>query len=280
MGYLVRLKTTKSVTIQKLFEILQGLFSEVNFVFYPKTEDNPGGLIIKEMNKYRTLLGYLNLSSDNFEVFEYNANNKNGEGSEYFHIGVNLKYLSKFLKCMVSYDSLTIAIDKDDLNSLLITLENQDDKKEISLNVVDLKYKPFKVASIDASYMNTMSSANLNKYFKDLLVVSKKVNITCNGKKFILKGNGEIGNISFTIKPGDNNLKIIRDESEKEDIIVQGSFELTYLIIITKCCSFSENVTIYIKNDYPLILEYNVEGLGFIKFVVSRNKSNESYDLY
>ena len=181
---------------------------------------------------------------------------------------------------MVSYDSLSMAIDKDDLNSLLITLENQDDKKEISLNVVDLEYKPFKVSSIDASYMNTMSSVNLHKYFKDLLVVSKKVNILCNGNKLLLKANGEIGNISFSIKPGDNNLTIIRDEKVKEDIIVQGIFELMYLIIITKCFSFSENVTIYIRNNYPLILEYNVEGLGFIKFVVSRNKSEESYDLY
>jgi len=281
MGYLVQLKTNKSVTIQKLFDIIQVLCHEVNFVFLPNTEDKDGnkvsgGLMIKEVNKYKTLLTYLKLEADNFELFKYNSK------KSYINIGINLKYLCKFLKSISNYDSLSIAIDEEEQSKLLITLENNDDKKEIKLITSDLDYKPFTVSPVSASYMLTMSSNNFHKYCKDLSIICKKIDIICNGKKLILDGKGDTGEMNFKVKPGENNLTIVRDESEKEDIIVQGKFDLLYLTTFTKCCSFSNTFTIFLNkvSNYPLILQYNVDGLGEIKFVLSQSKSDESYDLY
>lgn len=279
MGYLVELKTTKSAAIKTLIEIMQSLFNEVNFVFLPNTVDEngnkkSGGLMIKEINKFRTLLVYTKLEADMFESFKYNSK------KEYINIGINLGYLSKCLKCMANYDSLMLAIDEDEEYSLILSLENAKDKKVIKLNLMDLEFKPFNVEAVPASYMCKMISSNFHKYCKDLSLVSDKMEIKCNGKKLSLSGKGEIGEIDYEVLPSENGLTIVRDEEEEEDIIVQGLFELKYLTIFTKCSSFSNLFTIFLKNNFPLILQYNVDGLGEIKFVLSQSKAQESYDLY
>lgn len=279
MGYIVELRTTKSSVIKQLIENLQSLFNEVNFVFLPNSEDDEGnkktgGLMIKEVNKFRTLLVYTKLEADMFESYKYNSD------KEYINIGINLSYLSKCLKCMANYDSLTMAIDEDEQDCLILSLENAKDKKVIKLNLMDLQFKPFNVEAVPASYMCNMISTDFHKYCKDLSLVSDKMEIKCNGNKLCLSGKGEIGDIDYEILPSENGLTIVRDEEEEEDIIVQGMFELKYLTIFTKCSSFSNLFTIFLKNDNPLILQYNVDGLGEIKFVLSQSKSQDNYDLY
>ena len=59
--------------------------------------------------------------------------------------------------------------------------------------------------------------------------------------------------------------------------IVQGLFELKYLIIFTKCTNLCNQVTLYIKNDYPLIIQYAIAALGEIKLVLSPCKP-DTYD--
>ena len=41
-------------------------------------------------------------------------------------------------------------------------------------------------------------------------------------------------------------------------MIVQGSFSLKYLILFTKCTNLCNLINIFLKNDYPLIIQYNV----------------------
>ncbi|ADO67252.1 putative proliferating cell nuclear antigen [Cafeteria roenbergensis virus] len=278
MGYLVELHTTKSSTIKTLIEILQSLYIELNFVFLPNTVDKDGnkktgGLMIKEINKFRTLLVYTKLEADMFESFKFNSD------KEYINIGVNLSYLSKCLKCMANYDSLMMAIDENDQDNLILSLENANDKKVIKLNLMDLKFKQFKVDTVPASYMCSMASSDFHKYCKDLLLVSDKMEIKCNGNKLSLSGKGEVGEIDYEILPSENGLSIIRDEEEQEDVIVQGIYDLKYLTIFTKCSSFSNLFTLYLKNDVALILQYNVDGLGEIKFVLAQSKKKENENL-
>lgn len=273
--YLVYVRTTKSAAIKSLIERLQSLFNEVNFVFMPTTEDDDGnkktgGLMIKEINKFRTLLVFTKLEAEMFESFNYNSD------KEYINIGINLSYMSKCLKCMANYDSLTMAIEKEEQDSLILSLENAKDKKVIRLNLMELQFKPFNVDPVPASYMINMVSSDFHKYCKDLDIVSDKMEIMCNGKKLKMSGKGEIGDVEYQVLPSENGLTIVRDSNEEEDIIVEGIFDLKYLTIFSKCSSFSNQFTIFLKNNYPLILQYNVDGLGEIKFVLSQSKANDT----
>ena len=58
--------------------------------------------------------------------------------------------------------------------------------------------------------------------------------------------------------------------TENKNEIVQGIFSLKWLNIFTKCSNLSPLVILYLKNDYPLIIQYAVAALGVVKFVLSQ----------
>jgi len=44
---------------------------------------------------------------------------------------------------------------------------------------------------------------------------------------------------------------------------------LKHLVLFTKCTSLCSDISLYLKNDYPIIVEYNVAGLGEIKLALA-----------
>ena len=125
MVLILELKTTQTPAIKVLTDTLNSLLTDVNFVFHPKViepenENTPvqtGGLIIKEINKTGTILVYVRLDADKFDTYNYNYHKNK------ITVGINLNNLLKCLKCMSNYDAMTWAIDSDDINKLIITIE-------------------------------------------------------------------------------------------------------------------------------------------------------------
>jgi hypothetical protein len=54
--------------------------------------------------------------------------------------------------------------------------------------------------------------------------------------------------------------------------IVQGMFELKYLVLFTKCTNLCTSTQIHLKNDYPLVLRYMVANLGEVRLVLAPQK--------
>ena len=57
--------------------------------------------------------------------------------------------------------------------------------------------------------------------------------------------------------------------------IVQGYFALKHLVLFSKCTNLCQNIEIYLKNDYPLIIRYNVANLGEVKFCLAPKNNDD-----
>ena len=57
--------------------------------------------------------------------------------------------------------------------------------------------------------------------------------------------------------------------------IVQGMFSLKYLVLFTKCTNLCNQIQLYIKNDYPLIIKYAIASLGMIKLCLAPNTNDD-----
>ena len=279
MVFILELKTTQTAAIKVLTDTLNSLLTDVNFVFYPNiiesdTNDQKqvGGIIIKEINKTGTILVYVKLDADKFDTYYYNYNKNN------ISLGINLNNLLKCLKCMSHYDTMTWAIDSDDINKLIIILESSErkEKKTFKLNLMDLEDKKYEVEPIDFPYSITLPSQDFHKYCKDMFSATDKIEIMCTSNKVIFSGIGELGQIDFEVAETNGGL-IIETNHNCFDEIVQGLFELRFLIIFTKCTNLGNTVTLYLKNDYPLIVQYCIGALGSIKLVLSPSKQDDKY---
>ena len=53
------------------------------------------------------------------------------------------------------------------------------------------------------------------------------------------------------------------------DEIVQGVFSIKHLVLFTKCTNLCSTMELYLKNDYPLIIKYDVSSLGSIRLALA-----------
>jgi proliferating cell nuclear antigen PCNA len=284
MVLIMELRTAQTAAIKILTDTLNSLLGDVNFIFYPniietniensEDDENPqekqvGGLIIKEINKTGTILVYARLDADKFDYYNYTYHKKK------LVVGVNLNNLLKCLKCMSHFDIMSWVIDSDDMNKMVIILESNErkEKKRFFLNLMDLDEEKYEVEPIDFPYSFTMPSQDFHKYCKDMSSATDKMSIICTYNKVVLSGMGEIGLVEFEVGETNGGLSIEKNTKSLGEI-VQGLFELKFLIIFTKCTNLCNTVTLFLKNDYPIIVQYNITSLGTVKLVLSPSKNN------
>ena len=173
---------------------------------------------------------------------------------------------------MSNLDKMTWALDDEDINKLIIILENTDkkEKKIFRLNLSDLDDEKLEVDPIQFPYAAYFPASDFHKYCKDMSLITEKIEIKCTNNKvsFGIKG-ADICDADFEISETNGGLSIDINTDNKNEI-VQGIFSLKWLNVFTKCTNLSPQVILYLKNDYPLIIQYSVAALGVVKFVLSQ----------
>jgi len=310
MVYILELKTTQAAAIKIVTDAINSLLTDANFDFYPyyiekndsdndsesdkknyesesdnessdekskvtnknNTNDKKktiGGVVLKEVNKTGKILVYMRLDADKFEVYKYNYHKKK------LSLGIDIGNLLKCLKCMSHFDTMTWLVDDEDINKLIVILESAErkEKKTFKLNLMDIEEETYDISPIQFPYSITLPSQDFHKYCKDMAGSTEKIEIKATSNKLIFSGKGEIGNIEFEVGETNGGLSIVSTTNNTNEI-VQGLFELKFLLIFTKCTNLCNQVTIFIKNDYPIIITYQIAALGEIKLVLSPTKSD------
>ena len=305
MVYIIELKTTQTTAIKIVIDAINSLLTDANIDFYPyyientkikntententensentetselksnnsedsNTKKSIGGIVLKEVNKTGKILIYMRLDADKFDVYKYNYHKKK------LTLGIDINNLLKCLKCMSHFDTMTWLVDDEDINKLIVVLESTErkEKKTFKLNLMDIEEETYDISPIQFPYSIILPSQDFHKYCKDMATSTEKIEIKATSNKLYFSGKGEIGNIDFEVGETNGGLSIISTVSNTNEI-VQGLFELKFLLIFTKCTNLCNQVTLFLKNDYPIILTYQVASLGEIKLVLSPSKSD------
>ena len=273
MVCVLELKTTQSVHIRTLIDSLNALLTDVNITFYPfhiasdDGEKKIGGVVIKELNKTSSILIHCKLDADQFEHYEYNYKHPK------LTLGINLTNFLKCIKCMTNFDTMTWRIDDDDINKLIMILESEKEKKIFKINLMDLEDANYEIEPVQFPYSIILPTQDFQNYCKNMMSVTDKIDIKSTNDNLFLSGKGELGVIDFELTASNISSGLtIQKNTENVNEIVQGTFELKYLIIFTRCSNLCSHVNLFLKNNYPLIVQYSVAKLGQIKFVLSQSK--------
>ena len=146
-------------------------------------------------------------------------------------------------------------------------------KKTFKLNLMDIEEETYEIAPIQFPYLINIPSQDFHNYCKDMSSSTDKIEIKATSNKLYFSGKGEIGNIEFEVGETNGGLSITSTTNNSNEI-VQGLFELKFLLIFTKCTNLCNQVILYLKNDYPIIVTYQIAALGEIKLVLSPTKIN------
>ena len=102
-----------------------------------------------------------------------------------------------------------------------------------------------------------------------MINIGENIEIKSIGSQLILNCCGDFKISRNNLGETNNGLKF--NQTSPESLPIQGVFSLKYLSLFTKCTNLCNQINLYIKNDYPLIIRYAVASLGHIKLCLAQN---------
>lgn len=236
-----------------------------------KKQEDKDCMKITAIDPTKTVLINLKLDGANFTKFMCKKSK--------LLLGVNLGYFYKLIKSMGKNDILSLSVDHDSKNYLKIKIDSPDEKKdsEFKLKLLDLDESKMAIPEITFDAVITMDSQEFNKLCREMNSIADYVEIKCLSDKIIFTCIGEAADRKTTYRTSgtdndgtDNdgiilvNINHASTKSNNAPQIVQGIFELKNLVLFSKCASLCNEIEIYMKNDFPLVIKYTVATLGRI----------------
>ena len=245
---LLDIKTVQANAIRILFESLKDILNDVNIKF---TQED---IKIVSMDGSKNAVIHLKLLSEKFEHYYCKSA---------ISAGVNMNSLFKIIKSMKNNDIIRFFIQSNDINKLNIQIENKEKKTIIltQLKLLDIDDDILKIPDIKFNSVINMPSNDFQSHIRELAIITNQINITSNNGMITLQGDGDFANTNITVGE--------KTENKDENLIVTGKFNIKYLLLFTKSTNLCTTVEIYLKNNYPLILVYNVANLGTLKYVLT-----------
>jgi proliferating cell nuclear antigen len=235
---------------------LKDILIETNITF------QPDGIRIINMDKSHTVLVHLYLPSTNFEFYECKKDK--------IIVGVNMFHLFKLINCIDNDDTLTIYIENSDyadgiVSHLALKFENGEIKqcKTQKLRLIEPEEEELNYPEVQFSSVINLPSTDFQKIIRDLSCISEKIEIKSVGNELIFKCSGQFASAEIHRAESDGGMEyILKQDSSK---IIQGEFSLKNLGYFIKCTNLCSQIELYLENDLPLVVKYNVASLGEIK---------------
>ena len=258
-NYILEIKTIQASTIKSVIDAMKEILMDVNLEF----DDN--GMKIVALDNTHIVLIHLKLHADKFE--SYYCMKK-------LYVGINMLKFHMLIKTIQNGDILSLFIHKDDPNILGITIENNEKnvKTTYKLSMLDIDVVNVDIPPADFNTIITMPSAYLQKIIRDMHNLAEYIEIKNIGGKLILSCQGEFCCQETILATETQNIQIKNNENTQE--IIQGVFSLKYLSIFTKCTNLCSTVEIYLKNSYPIILQYSIASMGSVKLCLAQKSED------
>ena len=254
------IKTVQIAPFRVLMTALKDILLDTNIVFTKE------GIRIINMDKTHTILVHLILKACNFEFYECKHDK--------IIVGVNMFHLFKLITSIDNDDTLTIYIENDDyvdgvVTELGLKFENGDIKqsKIQKLRLIEPDTEELEIPDVKFSSVINMPSSDFQKIVRDLANISEKLEIKSVGDELIFKCCGQYAKAEIRRTETQGSMQFIQKLAN--DGIIQGEFSLKNLVYFIKCTNLCNQIEIYLENNRPLIVKYNVASLGEIRLCLA-----------
>jgi proliferating cell nuclear antigen len=259
-GCVLRIKTVQIQPFRTLMTALKNILLETNITF------QKDGIRIINMDKSHTILVYLYLPADRFELYE----------CEYDRIviGVNMFHLFKLVNTIDNDDTLTMYIERSDysdgvVQNLGLRFENGEIKqcKTQKLRLIEPEADELEYPDVKFSSILNLPSSDFEKIVRDLSVISDTLEIESVGTELVFRCSGAFAKAEIRRTESDGSMEFIQKQSPTR--VIQGEFSLKNLTYFIKCTNLCSHIEMYLENDIPLVVKYNVASLGEIKLCLA-----------
>ena len=183
-------------------------------------------------------------------------------------------HLFKLINSIDNDDTLTIYIEEEDycdgiVEHLGLKFENGDIKqsKIQKLKLIEPDEEELDMPSVKFSSVINLPSCDFQKIIRDLSNISERLEIKSIGNELIFSCNGPFASCKIRRCESDGITEFIK--KNEDSTVIQGEFSLKNLGYFIKCTNLCNSIEMYLENDLPLVVKYNVASLGEIKLCLA-----------
>ncbi|XP_059666363.1 proliferating cell nuclear antigen-like [Cornus florida] len=260
------LRLVQGSLLKKVLEAIKDLVNDANF------DCSATGFSLQAMDSSHVALVSLLLRSEGFEHYRCDRN---------FTMGMNLGNMAKMIKCADNDDIVTIkADDGSDTVTFMFESPSQDKIADFEMKLMDIDSEHLGIPESEYEAIVRMPSAEFARIAKDLSTIGDTVVISVSKEGVKFSTRGDIGTANIVCR---QNTSV--DKPEEATIIemqepVSLTFALRYMNSFTKATPLSNQVTISLSSDLPVVVEYKIAEMGYIRFYLAPKIEEEDAEAY
>jgi proliferating cell nuclear antigen len=254
------LKTVQIQPIRNTITAIKDILTDATITF---TKD---GLKIINFDKTHTILVNVILNSHKFEKYVCHPDK--------IIVCANTLHLFKVISTMSNDDTLSMYIEKSDyhdgvVSHLGLQYDNGDIKQcyNQKLRLIEPDTEELVVPDVEYSTVINLPSADFQKIIRDLNGISDRIEIKSVGNDLIFSCEGNFASSRILRSESDGYMEFI--QKPDASVVIQGEFSLKSLSHFIKCTPLCTHLEMYLGNDLPLIVKYDVASLGEIKLCLA-----------
>jgi len=255
---LLHIQTIQTEAIKSVFETLREIIQDCNIIA------NEEGLRILMMDSIGSTLVHLKFYAENFDNYECDRE---------LTLGISVPAIYSLFKTISKNDVLTMRVEEGKEHLLIINFDNPDFKasEEIEYKMLDIDDSEVPVPDVEFDSICRLSSAYFQRILRSRQRTSDTISIGTAGNSMIFSSAGDYAKRRLVVgettsQTGDG---IFFCRKTKDDEIVEGTFPIKSLLLFAKATSIHPSVEIFLKKDFPIIIQYPVANLGTIKFALA-----------
>jgi proliferating cell nuclear antigen len=259
------IKTVQIQPIRNMITAIKDILTDATITF---TKDS---LKIINFDKTHTILVNVILHSHKFE--QYNCI------PDKIIVCANTLHLFKVISTMSNDDILSMYIDQSDYHDGIVShlglqYDNGDIKQCYSqkLRLIEPDMEELVVPDVEYSTIINLPTSDFQKIIRDLNGISDRIEIKSVGNDLIFSCEGTFASSRIFRSESDGNMEFI--QKSDATVVIQGEFSLKSLSHFIKCTPLCSHLEMYLGNDLPLIVKYDVASLGEIKLCLASLPSN------
>jgi proliferating cell nuclear antigen len=175
---------------------------------------------------------------------------------------------------MSNDDTLSMYIEKDDYHDGIVShlglqYDNGDIKQCYSqkLRLIEPDNEEMVVPDVQYSAIINLPTSDFQKIIRDLNGISDRIEIKSAGNELVFSCEGTFASSKIYRSQSGGNMEFI--SKPEEHLVIQGEFSLKSLSHFIKCTPLCSHLEMYLGNDLPLIVKYDVASLGSIKLCLA-----------
>ncbi|CAG9764931.1 unnamed protein product [Ceutorhynchus assimilis] len=244
-----------SAIFKKVLDAIKDLLNEGSF------DCSDSGIQLQAMDNSHVSLVSLNLKSDGFDKYRCDRN---------LILGMNLASLAKVFKSSGEGDTVTIkAQDDADTVSFMFEAKKQDKISDYEMKLMNLDQEHLGIPDTEFSCIIKMPSAEYARIIRDLSQFGESIVISCTkeGVKFSASGDIGTGNVKLA--------QTINFDKEEDSVVIDMqepvtlTFACQYLNSFAKATPLSNQVTLSMCDNVPLVVEYEIPDLGYLRYYLA-----------